>query len=271
MLESLLCQEGFLENSEVIIVDDGSTQPYEHVKNICNSYSNIRYYKTVNKGRAHARNIGVANSRYDLLLFVDDDIIASPYLLTEHIKSQKKENSIVHGKIVNFVYSYPFADPVEGILYDDEKIRLQNKLDFSKFMGDRCKVLLEGYYSILKSCKIGLLEQYLINIFKSNEKEKMWLSFTGGNVSCPKHWIEKIGGFDEGYGLNWGCEDLDLGYRLFLADYPFKYIDPGVVCHVDHRRVAAHIEHKKASEYFETKYNCKIFDEINTLLFSRSA
>ena len=271
MLKSLLCQKGFFENSEVIIVDDGSTQSYDHIKNICNNFSNIHYYKTKNKGRSHARNIGIANARYDQLLFLDDDIIASPHLLAEHIKSQKTGNSIVHGKIVNFIYSYPFADPVEGTVYDDEKIRLLNKPEFSNFMINRCKTLIEGYHSVFKNCKMGLLEQYLIDIFELNDKEKMWLSFTGGNVSCPKHWIEKIGGFDEEYGLNWGCEDLDLGYRLFLSDYPFKYIDSGVVCHIDHRRIAAHIEHKKASEYFEAKYNCKIFDEINTLLFSRSA
>lgn len=271
MLKSLLCQDAFFENCEVIIIDDGSTQAYHSIKEICENYSNIRYYKTSNKGRAHARNIGISKAKYDCLLFLDDDVIVSPNLLNEYIKSQEKEQSIIHGKIVDFVYSYPFDDPVTGLLYDEEKKRLINSHDLLNFMNNQCLTLLNGYNSVFSKCKVGLLEQKIINVFNLKDKKNMWLGFTGGNVSCPKKWIENVGGFDETYGLNWGCEDLDLGYRLFLSGYPFKYLEFACVCHIDHRRIDAYEEHRKTSKYFELKYNVKVFDEINKILFLRGS
>ncbi|MBD2830386.1 hypothetical protein ID875_27275 [Streptomyces globisporus] len=41
----------------------------------------------------------------------------------------------------------------------------------------------------------------------------------GANTSLPRALFEEVGGFDEGFGLGWGCEDLELGVRALAAGH----------------------------------------------------
>lgn len=77
-LESLLSQDIDKEDYEIIIIDDGSI---DNTTKICLDYnikySNIKYFRTENKGQAHARNYGIEKAHGDFIEFVDsDDYIA---------------------------------------------------------------------------------------------------------------------------------------------------------------------------------------------------
>jgi glycosyltransferase involved in cell wall biosynthesis len=72
---------------EVIIVDDGSTDGTNAVQYIDYPF-NLRYLWQTNQGDAAARNLGAQESRADILIFLDDDIIVDrdylPNLLDVH-------------------------------------------------------------------------------------------------------------------------------------------------------------------------------------------
>jgi GT2 family glycosyltransferase len=70
---------------EVIVVDDGSSD--DTPDRLCPFVSAgfIRYFRQSNSGPARARNVGIRAARGRILLFLGDDIIATPSLLEEHL------------------------------------------------------------------------------------------------------------------------------------------------------------------------------------------
>jgi glycosyltransferase involved in cell wall biosynthesis len=75
-------RRSFLE--EVVIVDDSSDDYTEQVvKNFGNEFDGkVTYVKNEERlGSSRSRNVGVQNSSNDLLMFLDDDCLFSPYML----------------------------------------------------------------------------------------------------------------------------------------------------------------------------------------------
>lgn len=87
---------------EIIVVDDGSTDDtHARVKNL-NMDVEVRYFHKDWGGRSEARNLGIQNARGDVVLFVDDDILAPPCFLKSHLKEYESGmNIVVRGPIVN--------------------------------------------------------------------------------------------------------------------------------------------------------------------------
>ena len=87
-LKALLDQTFPRSDYEIIVIDDGSKDGTEVMfKSIINSFSGVlRYFKQDHKGPAAARNVGIKNANGKIILFIGDDIIATPTLLEEHIK-----------------------------------------------------------------------------------------------------------------------------------------------------------------------------------------
>ena len=270
MLESLFKQLDEVDKSEAIFINDGSSQNIDFIFDNIKGKSNIRYYKSENKGRAHARNLGIEYARYDTLVFVDDDVLLAPDFLYQHIESQKTEPKVLHGEIKNFVYSYPFEHIENGILYEQEQ-GLMKRGKYVTYLKEKCQSLkdIDNYKKIYNQSKYMLLESRIIDIYNKKIEELEWISFTGGNVSCPKKWIQEINGFDENFGIHWGCEDLELGYRLKKLNRTFGYNSKASCCHMDHIKRHAREDHKITKDYFYEKHRDKQIIELDNYLFAK--
>ena len=61
------------------------------------------------------------------------------------------------------------------------------------------------------------------------DKELSWMFFLTGNASAPRQALLDVDLFDEAF-VNYGHEDLELGYRLQKAGYPIRF-DHLAVCY----------------------------------------
>ncbi|MHB2018450.1 MAG: glycosyltransferase family 2 protein [Candidatus Xenobia bacterium] len=94
----------FYSNSryEIVVVDDGSS---DHTRDVVQELagglrSDLCYIYQPNRGRAAARNVGIQNARGEYILFVDDDILAPPDLIEQHMHWHRKHRrTVVRGPI----------------------------------------------------------------------------------------------------------------------------------------------------------------------------
>lgn len=122
-IESICRQQ--LENMEIILVDDGST---DHTEKICQEYAEkdtrIRVVKQANKGKIEARYAGVVNSSADYITFVDaDDWIASNTYVSLWPYVEKNIDIIAYRivRYINLNYQVESRDSIaDGIYYADE-------------------------------------------------------------------------------------------------------------------------------------------------------
>ena len=161
---------------EVLIIDDGSTDNTDEVikKWEKNTHFILRYFRQENRGPASARNIGIKQARGDILLFVGDDIIATPNLIEQHM--------LFHCK------------------YPEENVAMLGYVTWSS----EIKVTPFMYW----------LEhggpQFQYYKFKHREKVK---AFWTCNISLKRSFLIKEGYFDEDFPYA-AYEDTELGYRL---------------------------------------------------------
>ena len=84
-----VCPE--IEKYEVIVVDDGSTDgTFEWIKNNSSVLPHVRVLVQDHGGAAAGRNRGVKNSKGDVIVFIDSDLVVTPKFLSSHAKTISK-------------------------------------------------------------------------------------------------------------------------------------------------------------------------------------
>jgi GT2 family glycosyltransferase/glycosyltransferase involved in cell wall biosynthesis len=178
-LESLAAQSLEPDAYEVIVVDDGSTDATPAVCQRSSSRANFRFVRQNNSGIAAAKNRGVEMARGDIVLFFDDDDVADPQLLAEHLKSHSE-----------------FPDEnvaVLGYTGWHESIQADVLMDYIVGKG--------GFLFSYGALKHGQFYDYTY--------------FWGGRSSCKRSLLLKHGLFNPVF--TFGSEDIELGYRLASA------------------------------------------------------
>lgn len=185
LLESLRNQSvmGF----EVIVVDDGSNDgTREAVAKMMEHYPvSLRYYYLDNTdifGAGMARNCGAKHATGDILLFLDQDCVAEKDLVRRHVE---------HHKTKNIILGY-FAG------YGNEK---------------RCYKFSRLKEYVQKKETIPILKEFRDQLFRNVSDGDSWKCFVSAHFSIKKEIFEGFC-FDESF-IQWGGQDVDLGYRLF--------------------------------------------------------
>ena len=170
---------------EVIIVDDGSTDATRQVVDLFSSRLDLTYVYQDNAGIAAAKNRGIEEARSPLLLFMDDDDVAGATLLEEHLWSHER---------------YP--DPGIAVLGRTE---LSSRIALHPVMHFVTEV---DFYLF---CYPGIAPDELLD----------YTYFWGGRSSCKTALLRDHGGFNPVF--RFGCEDIELGYRLSRFGFRVRY------------------------------------------------
>lgn len=181
-LHSLTLQEGVSASDfEVIVVVDGSYDSTAEVLRRTPFPFCLKVIEQVRAGVAVARNTGWRTAAADLVLFLDDDIIATPRLLAEHLKSHRAQPGAV----------------VIGRFSPDTSVRRSAWTRYDELAQEK------------KYAALGRTEA------------PSGIRFYTGNVSLPKSALEAAGGFDHTLPRNedvdLGLRLQDLGYKFIYA------------------------------------------------------
>lgn len=183
-LESLTVQTLSKDKFEVIIIDDGSSDNTREITESFCSVFPMKYFYQKNVGLASARNHGIFAAQREILLFLDDDDVATPTLLEEHLKTHQE-----YPKDNYAVLHYTIWDP---------HISITPLMHFILEVG--CFLFAYPYI------KHGDILDYK--------------NFWGGRSSCKRSFLLEYGIFNPVF--KFGNEDTELGYRL--SKYNLKVV-----------------------------------------------
>ena len=168
----------------VVIIDDGSGNTgYDWIKGCGYGYQ-IKVLNQDKKGPAAARNLGIRNAEGGLLLFMNDDAIADPRLLEEHLKAHNKN--------------------------EDSKVAVLGGFHLAEYKESLFMSLLENTDLLMSYRDMKPGQLYDFNYF--------WTC----NISVPREDVIRVGLFDEDFTEPM-TEDVEFGYRLEKMGYKVLY------------------------------------------------
>jgi len=88
---------------EVVLVDDGSSDGTQLVIEAAKERARVPFtvVSQANAGLARARNAGIAASRGERLIFIDDDVLPMPNLVAEHLRAARRNpDLVVRGAVI---------------------------------------------------------------------------------------------------------------------------------------------------------------------------
>lgn len=246
---------------QVIIVNDGSksdvSTEIESIKNKIDFEIDVIEFKN-NLGLSNARNTGLAIAKYDLLLFMDSDIILSKnYLYDINIRLQIMPNSIFVAMRKNIdnkskmLKSECLLKGVErSLVFDDSRVTTISKdyhIGWDVAYKNECVNILDdtNYFKQLSfGAKIGIYDLPSV--------------VTGHNIAVNKKNIDDIQIFPTMF-RGWGFEDTYFAAKLIAKGCFVVPVISSSVYHIDHAPRSGSLDKKIA----EAKVN---FDKYNSLL-----
>lgn len=191
---------------EVVVVDScsrGST-----VADIL-AGSGFRYVREDRSGLDWARNRGIAEAKYDIIAYIDDDALATPGWLRGIAEGFEDPEVMI---VTGMVLPAELETPAQG--------------DFERYGG-----MSKGF--------IG----YTIRHHELSTRDQFWASNwgVGANMAFRRSLFEVVGEFDIALDVGTptnGAGDIEFFYRAISAGYTLRY-EPAAMVHHVHRRDSA--------------------------------
>lgn len=230
---------------EVIVVDDGCTDDTPAVLTEATGAGlPLRVVPGPARGRAAARNTGARAAEGELLVFLDDDILLSPTFLTAH----RAAHEVAHDAVAHRAASgavIPIGPATAGaprVVHGPLRELPGAARLIAAAPADPYRSALDRDHGRTVVNALERLVQAMAD--GSAPPVAPWLACVGANVSLPRELWHATGGFDEGFGTVWGCEDLEFGYRLHAAGAAMFLAPRADGVHLSHVRPGRWAEHE---------------------------
>jgi glycosyltransferase involved in cell wall biosynthesis len=220
VLSSLERQTADRGEFEVIVVDDGSAEPVDRFVEKHQQIDASCVRLTPGRGRAAARNAGAERATAPRVLFLDGDSWALPSLVRRHLDfgARDQERTTLLGRRLELGW-----DRLRRVMGDGQT-------------GEQAGEALPAYEDDLR-----YTYAHDVDIVDLRVHRAPWMCSYTHNMSVDGELFRSLGGFDESF-VAWGHEDIELGYRLFLAHGRhggFAYDREAVCVHLPHFRDSA--------------------------------
>ena len=226
-----------MAEDELILVDDHSSRPFlDRLTSLLPSQGRILSVPDPGKNRSQNRNLGAAEAKGDILIFMDGDIAVSDSALQQIRQAYQTNTDVAYvGTEHGMKYDEQQAILISG--RDDYITALASPLERERFFHD--PVFSDWRGDDLRN---------------PEDRPYFWLRFYTSFCSVRKDIFIKAGGFDESFRA-WGAEDVDFGYRISLLG-GIGYL-PQVHCiHIPHPRDSFQNEltNRRNTYYMVEKY-----------------
>jgi GT2 family glycosyltransferase len=202
---------------QLIIVDDGSSDQTRSVVKRHSASLDITLVVLDPKGRcaSRARNVGAECAQSPYLLFLDPDILPAAGLLEAHLKRLSSPLAVSLG----YMFAVGLGQDVFERTYGDN-------WDFADIAT-----------TLERARKLpGLSDQRWSWCTADNAFSGLpcpWAGGWTGNIGLSRELFVRVGRFDEAF-VDRGMEDIDLAYRLHLANATFELNDDATGFHYPH-------------------------------------
>lgn len=246
-LESILRQSIDLNEIEVIVADDGSSDDTKEVVLRYQSKLKLKYVRQEDQGyrAGAARNLGIRSAESPVCIFLDNGILLSSRAIEAHLNvhEQSEEACTVIGYIYGFdddnVHNeelfrlVDYNNPDESIRQLQERGILDNREPLYQELGDDL-----------------------------SKWPAPWVIFWSGNISVKTEVLFRVGLFDE-YYTTWGGEDTDLGLALEKHHVRFVLSRQADSIHYPHKKDSTwqvdpeerERDFERKRDYMHSKYN----------------
>jgi glycosyltransferase involved in cell wall biosynthesis len=160
-LDSLICQDLKLEEYEIIVVNDGSTDNSEEIsRQYEEKYSNIKVVRQENQGLSGARNTGIKLAKGKYIQFVDSDDYLVPNVLKILVDKMEFDNlDVLRFNYQNVNENYEVYEPYkEHKPYVDYRDDVCNGLTF---LTERLGYACYAWQFVIKSSLLINNDKYL--------------------------------------------------------------------------------------------------------------
>jgi len=182
---------------EIIVVDNGEEPALNYVGDMCGD--RVQVIKSPLHSNAKARNTGARHANYDLLCFLDDDILPSPYYFMRHVEVHER-----WGPCLCYTKRR----------YPDEIITWANSFSFGRYK------LRKDYTAFEKPILNNKLDEGLYLVY----------GFAAYSMSIERDVYMGHGGFNESFTWT-GCEDAEFAYRFLKNGGKIIYDDNNICYH----------------------------------------
>lgn len=246
VLDSLNRQTIDRDLFEVVVIEDPSEVSYEGVAEQARSLGFRFDTLPTHAGRGAARNRALELVTGEVVLFLDGDSYAAPDLVERHWRFHR-DNELPRVLIgTRLEVSLAFA----GRLTRGEQV----SADEARRM----------YYDI-RFHPDAPAEYVRLAL------QTPWMYSYTNNISLPRSLLSELGGFDDEFGTQWGFEDIELFYRVYVhlgrPPEAFSYDGAAVVYHLPHYRDSDRedvewrsndLVFKRKHPHFETELGVKV-------------
>ncbi|TAM61322.1 glycosyltransferase family 2 protein [bacterium] len=118
VLEALFAQDYDPQRYEIVLINDGSRDGTHDLIERLRPQAPCRFVVVhqANAGLAKGRNAGIARATGEFVLFIDDDILATPVLVREHLAAHAEHaRAIVRGAVLNVASFDELPPPIWSI------------------------------------------------------------------------------------------------------------------------------------------------------------